>query len=223
MLTLNRFLRTRVIYNCPSLTIFREPTRREKHKDKVVICHEGHLGFDRGLKQMLEVMRILNERYGHKVELLIVGDVFGEERRYFDEKVEEYELNDTVRCTGWLPYQQVGEGISQGDIGIIFMEYTENNMLAGPPNKLFNYMRYGLAVVSVDLPETSRIISETQCGIVVRDRNTDNLVKVLASLIEDKPKLHGMSVNARRAIDDHYSWGHMETRLLAVYEELLQL
>lgn len=224
LLTLNRFLQTEVIYNCSSLEIFHEPERSEKDKDKLVICHEGALNFGRGLKTMIEVMRLFKERYGNKVELLIVGDIFdgqGGERRYFREKIEEYGLHDSIRCTGWLPYERVGEAVSQADIGIIFMEPTENNMLAGPPNKLFNYMRYGLPVVSVDLPETSRIISETQCGLIVKDRNTDSLARALSSLIEDRFKLHQMGSKAKEAVLSYYSWEHMESKLLRIYQELL--
>ncbi|MBA7489485.1 hypothetical protein ES702_00019 [subsurface metagenome] len=220
LLTLNRFTQTEVLYNCPVLSLFQEYKGNENHKNKVTICHEGSLGFNRGLRQMIEVMRILKGHYGNKVELLIVGDVYGEERRYLDEKLEEYDLYDTIRCTGWLPYKEVGKAISQCSIGIIFMEYTENNMLAGPPNKLFNYMRYSLSVVSVDLPETNRIISETQCGLTVSNRNIKNLVRVLSILIEDESKRRRMGMNAKKAVYNKYSWEQMEKKLLRVYEEL---
>jgi glycosyltransferase involved in cell wall biosynthesis len=220
LLTLNRFIQTEVIYNCPVLSIFQETgSNKAYHKNKIIICHEGSLGFDRGLKLMIEVMRILKKRYDDKIELLIVGDVFGEERKYLKEKIEGYGLRDAVWCTGWLPYEKVGEAISQADIGIIFMEPTENNMLAGPPNKLFNYMRYGLPVISVDLPETSRIIKETQCGLVVKDRSVNSLARALSALIEDEDKRHQLGENAKKAVYNQYSWEQMEKRLLRVYEE----
>lgn len=220
-LTVNRFIQTEVIYNCPVLSIFKETRSKDIHKERITICHDGSLGFNRGLKQMIEVIRVLKERYGNNVELLIIGDVFGEERKYLKEKLKEYGLHDAVRCTGWLPYEKVGEAISHADIGIIFMEPTENNMLAGPPNKLFNYMRYGLPMVSVDLPETSRIIKETRCGIVVKDRSVDSLAGALSVLIEDEDKKHKLGENAKKAVYNIYSWEQMEKKLLRVYEEIL--
>lgn len=221
LLGLNRFIQTEVVYNCPPLSIFKELKAGVARKDKITICHEGYLWFRRGLRQMIEVMKVLKEHYGNKVELLIVGDVYGKEREYLDEKLEEYHLRDAIRCTGWLPYEKVGEAISSADIGIIFLEPTENNMLAGPPNKLFNYMRYGLAVVSVDLPETSRIIRETECGLIVKDRGTNSLVKALSVLIDDAGKRRRMGKNASRAVLNQYSWEQMEKKLLRVYGELL--
>ena len=221
LLTVNRFIQTEVIYNCPILSIFHKPRGSAAHKDEVVICHEGSLGFNRGLKQMIEVMKVLKEHYSDRVKLLIVGDVYGKEREYLELRVEEYKLQGVIDRTGWLPYDEVGKVISQADIGVIFMEPTENNMLAGPPNKLFNYMIYGLPVVSVDLPETSRIISETECGVVVRDRNTNSLAKALSALIDDEDKRRYMGESAKKAVYNQYSWERMEKRLLRVYTELL--
>ncbi len=221
LLALNRFIQTGVIYNCPSPAIFKEPPVRVESKDKVTICHEGSLGFSRGLREMIEVVKILKQRYGDRVTLLIVGDVFGEERKYLDGKLDEYDLRDSLSCTGWLPYEKVGEAISLADMGIIFMEPTESIMLSGPPNKLFNYMMYGLPVVSVDLPETSRIISETACGVVVKDRSVNSLAGALSALIDDNAGRQRLGENARDAFNKRYNWNNMEKKLLNIYHELL--
>jgi glycosyltransferase involved in cell wall biosynthesis len=223
LLYLNNFIQTEVLYNCPVLSIFQEPKTKEINRDRVIICHEGSLGFERGLKQMIDVMRALKERYGDRVELLIIGDVYSKEKEYLEVKLNEYKFHDTIKCTGWLPYEKVGEAISQADVGIIFMEPTINNMLAGPPNKIFNYMRYGLPVVSVDLPETSRIISETQCGLVVRDRSTSSLAEALSTLIDDERKRRQMAENARNAVYNQYNWEQMEKSLLRVYDKLFHI
>jgi len=219
ILTLNRFVKTEVLDNCPVLSIFKE-TEQKFSNESITICHEGALLFNRGLKEMLEVMKILKARYNGKIRLLIVGDVFGEERIYFEQKVKEYQIEDVVERTGWLPYEQVGDAISDCSIGIIFMEPTENNMLAGPPNKLFNCMRYGLPIVTVDLPETRRIVLESQCGVVVRDRTVDVLVDALSMLIDDADLRSRLGENARKAVYEKYHWGIMEKKLLRIYSEL---
>lgn len=222
LLNQNRFIQTEVIYNCSVFPISEKLEEGIKHKDKTIICHEGTLSFSRGLKRIIEVMKVLNEAYGNKVELLIIGSVLDEEKRYLDRKVEEYNLHDTIRCTGWLPYERVGEAISQADIGIIFFEPTENIMLGGGlSNKVFNYMRYGLAVVSVDLPENSHIITETQCGLIVTKPTIENLVRALSTLIDDEAKRYQLGKNAKKAAYNQYGWEQMEKRLLKVYEELL--
>ncbi|MCH8290365.1 glycosyltransferase family 4 protein [Candidatus Poribacteria bacterium] len=220
LLSANRFIKTEVLDNCPVLSIFQESEPRAVD-GVITICHDGALPFNRGLKEMLEVIKILKERYEGKIRFLVVGDVFGEERTYFDQKVKEYRIEDVVNRTGWLPYEKVGDALSDCSIGIIFMELTENNMLAGPPNKLFNYMRYGLPTVTVDLPETRRIVLESQCGIVVKDRNVDSLVDVLSRLVDDADLRTELGKNAQAAAYKQYNWSIMEKRLLRVYNELL--
>jgi glycosyltransferase involved in cell wall biosynthesis len=219
LLSLNRFIKTEVLDNCPDMSIFQEAEKKHKN-DVITICHEGMLHFNRGLREMLEVMNILKGRYGDKVRFLIIGDVFGEERKYYEEKVKEYGIEDIVGRTGWLPYTDVGKALSQCSIGVIFMQYTENNMLAGPPNKLYNYMRYGLPVVTVDLPETRRIILESQCGVIVKNRKIKTLVDAMSLLIENEELRDQLGENARNAIYEKYNWGIMGKKLLRVYKEL---
>jgi glycosyltransferase involved in cell wall biosynthesis len=221
LLTLNRFTHIEVLYNCPVLSIFKEINQKKSNKnDKIVICHEGFLLFRRGLKQIIEVMKILKQKYNDKVELLIIGDIFGKEKDYFNKKINEYKLQNNIKVTGWQPYNKVGEFLSQADIGIIFFDQTENNMLAGPPHKLFNYMRYGIPVISVDLPETSRIISKLESGIVIKNWNLDDMVSTISKLIEDKNLRYKLGANAKKAVYEHYNWNQMEKRLLKAYASI---
>ena len=222
LLTQNRFIQVEVIYNCSAFPISQKLEEGRKHKDKVMICYEGTLSFYRGLKRMIEVMRVLRKRYGNRVELLIIGTVPDGEKQYLDLKGEEYGLHDNIRYTGWLPYEKVGEAISQADIGIIFFELTDNIRLGGGlSNKIFNYMRCGLAIVSVDLPENSHIISEAKCGLIVTEPSIENLVEALSVLIDDEAKRRQLGENARKAAYNQYGWEQMEKRLLRVYKELL--
>ena len=218
ILTLYRFARVEVLYNTPPLWLFKEYA--SKHNDKIVICHEGSFPFNRGLKDLIEVIRLLREKYQQRVELRVIGDFYGNEAEFVEQKIREYHLDKIFSKTGWLPYEQVGEALAQCDIGIIFMEYTENNMLAGPPNKLFNYMRYGLPIVAVDLPETRRILSHYNCGLVVEQRSPEALYEALCQLIENSKRRTLLGENARFWGREKFSWEVMEKRLGGLYEEV---
>ena len=216
----NHVLKVEVIYNCSELSIFQEYNRKII-QDKITICHEGSLDFSRGLKEMLDVMKVLKDRYNGKFRFLIIGDVFGEEKRYFDEKIKEYQIGDVIETTGWLPYEKVGEAISDCSVGIIFLDpviFKHNTYTS--PIKMFNYMRYGLPIVTVDLPEIRRIVLESQCGIIVKERTVDALVKALSMLIEDAVLRQKLGENGRKAVYEKYNWEKMEERLLRIYDEL---
>ena len=96
-----------------------------------------------------------------------------------------------------------------------------NNRLAGPPNKLFNYMNAGLPVVSVDFPEMHHIINEENCGILIKGQVKNSLKSTINTLLNLEPKhLLLMGINGQRAIRDRYSWEIMEKRLLNVYNNI---
>ena len=219
LLILSGFVRTDILYNCPVLSIFKESERKFDNGD-IIIAHEGHLPFNRGLREMIEAMNILNNHYNGKVRLLIVGDVFGEERRYLEQKTKEYQIESVVKRTGWLSYEKVGDALSNGTIGIILMDSKEENNMFSSPNKLFNYMRYSIPVVTVDHPELRRIILESQCGIVVKQRNVSSLVSALSMLIADSELRQRLGDNARKAVMEKYNWEIMEKKLFRLYKEL---
>jgi glycosyltransferase involved in cell wall biosynthesis len=219
LLSLNPRTKAEVLYNCPVLSIFHDYDQKADD-GRITLCHEGNLFFNRGLKNMLEVMRILKERYQGKVRFLIIGDaLFDGEVRYIDQKVKEYQIEDVIQRTGWLPYEKVGENLCQGTIGIIFLEPEENNMFS-TPNKLFNYMRYGLPVVAVDRPEIRRILLETRSGIIVKEQTVQGLVDALSLLIDHSELRVQLGENARRAVYERYSWEVIEKNLLRIYNEL---
>jgi glycosyltransferase involved in cell wall biosynthesis len=214
------FIRTEVLYNGPALSIFKD-IERKADDSKITICHEGTLPFNRGLKEMLEVTRMLKARYNGKVRFLIIGDVFGKEKAYYDEKVKEYQIGDVVERTGWLPYEEVWKATAIADIGINFLDYKHENNMFASPIKVFNYMRYGLPIVTVDVPETRRIILDSECGIVVKERTSESLASALSFLIDNPEIRQKMGENGKKAIIEEYSWDMMEKKLLKVYEELI--
>lgn len=217
VLLLDRFAKVEVLYNCPDLNIF--PDSRAPIDD-LLICHEGTLAFARGLKEMIAILCRLKERYP-QVKLKIVGDVFNKEKEWLDNKIRECQLQNNIVITGWLPYDQVGKNIEGAAIGLIMFQPTSNNMLAGPPNRLFNYMRYGLAVVSTDIPETRAIIKECSCGVVVDFSNQEGLYRAISDLLEDKKTRAEYGEHSKKAVLEKYNWGYYGDRLLKVYNEML--
>ena len=119
-----------VLYNTPSLKLFPQPATKSwpEKGEKLLLCHEGSLPFDRGLKEMVEAVYYLRD----KVCLRIVGDVFGEERGWLKQEIEDKKLHDTIKITGWLPYEKVSEAINDCHAGLILFRDCIENRLAGP-------------------------------------------------------------------------------------------
>jgi glycosyltransferase involved in cell wall biosynthesis len=211
-------VKVQILYNCPIISLFEES---KEHSEPLVICHEGHLNFARGLREMVHVLTSLKTRYS-KIKLLIVGDVYDSEREWLDSQITRFHLEDNVEITGWLPYEDVGKAIRRAQIGLIFFKPLPNNMLAGPPNKLFNYMRYGLPVVAPDFPEMRRIIVESNCGVLVDSNDVKGFINAIDRLLCCSEKAVQMGRRGEKAVLRKYNWEQMEQRLHMVYEILEQ-
>ena len=210
-----------VLYNSPSLKLFPQPELKSwpAKGERLLLCHEGSLPFNRGLKEMVEAVYCLRD----KVSLRIVGDVFGEERAWLKREIEDKKLHDTITITGWLPYEKVSEAINACYAGLILFRDCMNNRLAGPPNKLFNYMNAGLPVLSVDFPELRQIILEEECGILIYDQSVKSIIDAIETCLTNPENLSRMSKNGQRAIRERYSWDVMEKKLLFGYERLSRM
>jgi len=208
-------LNTEVIYNC-SPSFF---AQHQKENKEVIICHEGSLLFNRGLKLIIKALVILKKTHPN-FRFRIIGDVFGEEKNFLENKIITNDLENNIEITGWLSYNDVPKSIADCSIGLITNTNEKRNTLAGPPNKLFNYMTMGLAIITVDLPATNTIIKETTCGIILEKRNAQFLAKAIQNLLENTAKRKRFQENALHWEKKRFNWQSEEEKLFQFYNRL---
>lgn len=218
-LLLKPFMPVEILYNYPILKMCQEVDRTG---GRTVICHEGFMNFYRGLREIVDMLVALKQRHPG-ITLLFVGDVVGPERRWLDEQIERHQLHENISITGWLPIERALEETRQAHIGLITFRPLLNNMLAGPPNKLFNYMSFGLPVVAVDFPEIRRVIEASDCGVLVDPRDFKGFIPAVDDLVNDRERAARYGENGRRAAIDRYNWARMEPRLHKVYRAVERL
>lgn len=209
--------RTETILNCPLPDIFGNVLIRE-WGEETVVCHEGHLSFARGLKTMVKAIEIVSRK--HPVRFKIIGDVFGEEKRWLESYVTEHNLEKIIERTGWLDYRDVGTAFANCHIGLLAFEKLPNHVIAAP-NKFFNYIYFGLPVV---IPNhcigLKRLIEEEKCGLSTNITSAESYAKAISYMIENRKETIQMGLNAKKASLKKYSWIHMEMKLFNVYDQL---
>lgn len=88
------------------------------------------------------------------------------------------------------------------------------------PNKLFEYMGAGLAVVASDFPIWRPLVADTGCGVLVDPANPDEIAAALDALAADP---HGRKVMGDRGMEcagERFSWSTAERVLLDAYRAL---
>ena len=143
------------------------------------------------------------------VRLMIVGS--GVHEQDFRRLASELQLQEHVIFTGWLNYDQAIAVINESDIGIVPHHATEswNSTI---PNKLFDYMSMSKPVIVSDAKPAARIVKEEHCGIVVEDRNAENLALAILRLTDESIRAE-MGRRGREAVARRYNWEVDEKRL----------
>ncbi len=209
--------RTETILNCTLPDIFGESNER-RWNGETIICHEGYLSFSRGLKTMIKAIEIVIEK--HHVKFRIIGDVFGTEKKWLESYIAKHNLKSVVEITGWLDYRNVGSVIRECHIGLLALEKLPNHIIAAP-NKVFNYMYYGLPFLAPNhCLWINKLIKEEKIGISVDSDSAISYANAISYIIDNRSKAAIMGANAKRASENKYRWTHMEKKLFKVYKYL---
>lgn len=181
------------------------------------VVHEGSMSFDRGLRHLVRAARLVRSPH---VRFLLIGGLPPGERAWFDEQTARDGTAARFHVTDMLPYQEVPRWLRRGHAGLCLNESP--NALTGTPNKFFNYLRFGLAILTLEHPIMGPIVQRAGCGIVIPRRGTPAaLAAAIDQLANDSVRVDGMSTAAARLFADELNWERMEERLLGLYREVL--
>jgi glycosyltransferase involved in cell wall biosynthesis len=209
--------RVEMIANAPVAGVFSEGSRPE-WAEKTILCHDGFLSDDRGMKVMLEAVRRVRQK--HDIEFRVIGDAVGADKEWLNDFIRDHALENTVRITGWLPYTSVGEQLRCCHIGLIGYRRSAHKRIVFS-NKVLNYMYYGLPFVAPDFVlSKQRLLREERCCILADSDSPEAYAGAICYLIEHRTEAQEMSTNALRASREKYRWEHMEPRLFGLYERI---
>lgn len=218
LVSLNHQIKSTVIYNAAQTSLFTDSIRNNKPKN-ITIAHDGYLPFNRGLKEMLEAFLIVNKKHP-ETKFKIIGNTTGKEKEFFNQFITSNKLQNAVAQTGWVPYQKVSKLLADCHIGIIAKTPTVNNIIGGPPIKYYNYTAAGMAIIDVDMPETTRLLSKYKNGVSISSRSVSDLANGLVKLIESTDLLRKYQQNSADAFHD-LNWTNEGQKLIDFYKNVV--
>lgn len=214
----NRALETEVIYNFAHPKFF--PYQHDDAKyNYPIIVHDGYIPFNRGLKQMVEAIKLLKPEYPN-IKFRILGETLGDEKKYLYDFIQAHNLQENIEETGWKDYLSIGKYLSDCSIGLITKTPTPNNILGGPAIKLFHYLHYGIAVIDNNLPESSYFLNISKSGISLKERNPQDLYIAIKILLNNKELLKKYGNNSLVFSQSH-NWYSEEKKLIEFYFQVV--
>lgn len=130
--------------------------------DAYLIINQGSgINIDRGMEEFLEALVTLEE----KVQLVLVGK--GDVLPQLKEKAKEASLAGRVHFVEPLPYAEMLHYTAAADLGISLDKDTNINYRYSLPNKLFDYIKCSIPVLSSRVIEVRSIVEQFKIGLAV--------------------------------------------------------
>lgn len=175
-----------------------------------ILLYQGSIQENRGIEQAIEATLQLDDAV-----MVVVG--YGYHRPTLEKMVRERGLDDRVKFFGPIPNHELVAWTAGADIGMANIINSSVSYYTSLPNKLFEYIMAGVAVIGSDSPEIGRIVSETGVGEVADPADADALAAAARTILDDIEGYRARTPDAAR----QYNWSVEEQKLLALYEELV--
>jgi glycosyltransferase involved in cell wall biosynthesis len=193
--------RIHVVLNCPDAYL--QPPNLHGSKTVTVLYHGG-LEIDRGL----ETLVLASENFREGIRLVIRGE--GTLENALKQLASE---NSNVSFERSVPMSEVVRNAANADIGILPYVATNLNNYYCSPNKLFEYIQAGLAIVTSDLPFLRKFVISNGVGVVMDPKDQVDVAQKVNFVSEEKNllKFKRNSLEAR----ERYTWENERNRLYA--------
>lgn len=185
-------------------------------KDLKIILYQGLISEGRGVHYLVDAAILLSKKHKFKFILLGYGPYIDELKK----KISEAQLEDTILLMPAVKQDQLLKYTSSADIGVHAINNSCLNHDYCLPNKLFEYISGGLAVVVTNLTELSKFVNENKIGSTFEDDNAADLAQKLSSLLDEPQKLEEIRVNSRR-LRQELTWENEAKILMSIYEKSL--
>jgi glycosyltransferase involved in cell wall biosynthesis len=172
--------------------------------------YQGAPGPGRSLDDLFAAARLAN---GVRITIRVTGM----DRELLRQHVRDEGLAERIEIAEPIPPDSLVEGLHDFDVGLIIdRPLTRNNELA-LPNKLFEYLMAGLAVVAPELPSLGRLISDAGVGLTFTPGDVGSLADVLTRLATDRSLLQELRDRARSAALDGFNAEAQSSLLIGVW------
>lgn len=174
----------------------------------------GFIG-NRGLEHVVDGMNLL-KKYP-EIQLILVGD--GAVKPILESKVKEYGLEQNVHFEGWQDQAKVKTYLEVSQVGLVPFKRTPQTDNSSP-NKLFQYMYYGLPILSTDCPSIKRVVDKENIGLIYESENKEQFAESVIKLLSDKESMEKFHKNGKKAVAEKYNWKINVQELVDMYSEL---
>jgi glycosyltransferase involved in cell wall biosynthesis len=212
--------RPRVILNCPEYEVSRNT---KVGYDDFRILYHGVFIKERGLENSILAMKYTDDNcklYLRGYDGYVVKGTEGEFIKSLKNIVESEGLSGRVTFLPVVDMVDLVKSIDCYDIGIVPYIPTNLNQYYASPNKTFEYMMGGLAVLTSNIPEQCRFVSMNGVGVSFDPYDPKDIAFAINSVVRDIPGLDKKKQNALYFAKNKYNWDIEGGKLAEIYKSI---
>ncbi|MBL8676745.1 MAG: glycosyltransferase family 4 protein [Alphaproteobacteria bacterium] len=169
----------------------------KKIEDKKIIFYVGSFVSSIDLETVISAARILKERKNEDFHFVLAGD------GGYKERWENMAANlDNVTFTGWIDSPTINWLAHNAWVGL---GAYKKGALMSLPNKILEYMNFGLPILSSLTGETRQFIEENNCGLYYEAGSPESLIACLDQLVKIPKKREEMVTSSKKNYTEKYT------------------
>ena len=194
------------------LNVNREDIKRRYgvRPDERIVLFVGRLVPQKGVDTLIRATPHIIRR--HKdVKILISGD--GWSKGYLEELARSTGFKEYIKFLGFIPDSELTKLIASADVLVVPSIYEPFGIVA------LEGMAAGVPVVATNVGGLAEIIEHDRTGVLVYPRNPESLAWGVDRVLSDREYSNWLVQNARRKVQEVYSWDAIAERTLKVYKK----
>lgn len=186
------------------------------------LIYVGGITKIRGFIELLKALEMLVKKNYPDVKLLVVGKYFNPQfEKEVNNMIDALDLSNNVEFLGHLPYFHIMPLIAESTVGIVTYLPHANNVVC-LPNKLFEYMSCGTAVIASNFELYQEIVEKSDCGYTVDPTNPEDIAEKITLLLSNEIKCETYGLNGKKAVLSEYNWHVEEKKLINFYQRIIE-
>ncbi len=179
------------------------------------IAYVGAITVNRGIRSMVDALGIIERP---EVVLRLAGAFQPE---VLHEEARGLRGWSQVQFSGWATRREIAKILAEVRVGLVLLRPTPAYVEALPV-KLFEYMAAGLPVIASDFPLWRQIVERAQCGLLVDPLDPEAIAGAVRWILDNPVEAEAMGRRGQQAVRERYNWEAEATKLLGLYERLLE-
>ncbi|MDF5718136.1 MAG: glycosyltransferase family 4 protein [Rhizonema sp. NSF051] len=184
----------------------------------IQMLYFGTLSAWQGVNLAVEALELINRDV--RANLTAIAQARNYQIQALKQLASKLKVADKLTILEPISQKQLVENIHASDVILAPLTPNDRNLVQGCcPLKILEGMATGVPVITSDLPVVRELGIDGEHFLLVKSGSAKAIKDAVLRLYRDKDLTTQLVANARRRIEDRYTWKHAGEALIAAYKE----